>query len=105
MRFGDQALLHHWVLTDGNSRVTLHMLGVLRKGLAGSLTEHQQNLLGLPSRTPEETVTVIEALRAEMARVGRWLADRHEFAYPHELEDVVLRAWNEHKESFLSASP
>jgi hypothetical protein len=53
----------------------------------------------LPSRTPEETVTVIEAIRTEMARVGRWLADRHAFAYPYELEDVVQRVWNEHKES------
>ena len=26
----------------------------------GKLTEHQHNILGLPSRTPEETVTVID---------------------------------------------
>jgi hypothetical protein len=97
------ALLRAWYMQavgkDIDSRVTLHMLGALHKGLEGKLTEHQHNILGLPSRTPEETVTVIDAIRAEMAGVGRWLADRHEFAYPHELEDVVQRVWNEHKES------
>lgn len=97
------ALLRAWYMQavgkDIDSRVTLHMLGALHKGLDGKLTEHQHNILGLPSRTPEETVTVIDAIRAEMARVGRWLADRHEFAYPRELEDVVRRVWNEHKES------
>ena len=97
------ALLRAWYMQavgkDIDSRVTLHMLGALHKGLDDKLTEHQHNILGLPSRTPEETVTVIDAIRAEMACVGRWLADRHEFAYPHELEDVVRRVWNEHKES------
>jgi hypothetical protein len=97
------ALLRAWYMQavgkDIDSRVTLHMLGALHKGLDGKLTEHQHNILGLPSRTPEETVTVIDAIRTEMASVGRWLADRHAFAYPHELEDVVWRVWNEHKES------
>ena len=97
------ALLRAWYMQaagkDIDSRVTLHMLGILHKGLQGKLTEDQHAILGLPSRTPEETVTVIDAIRAEMARVGRWLADRHEFAYPHELEDVVRRSWSEHKQS------
>jgi hypothetical protein len=97
------ALLRAWYMQavgkDIDSRVTLHMLGALHKGLDGKLTEHQHNILGLPSRTPEETIAVIEALRMEMARVGRWLADRHSFAYPHELEEVVWRFWNEHKEA------
>jgi hypothetical protein len=97
------ALLRAWYMQavgkDIDSRVTLHMLGALHKGLEGKLTEHQHTILGLPSRTPEETVAVIEAIRAEMAGVGRRLADRHEFAYPHELEDVVTRIWNEHKGS------
>jgi hypothetical protein len=97
------ALLRAWYMhavgKDIDSRVTLHMLGALHKGLDGKLTEHQHNMLGLPSRTFEETVTVIDAIRAEMASVGRWLADRHEFAYSHELEDVVQRIWYEHKES------
>jgi len=55
----------------------------------GKLTAEQHTTFGLPSRTPEETVTVIEAIRAEMACVGRWLTARHAAAYPHELEVVV----------------
>ncbi len=97
------SLLRAWYMQavgkDIDSRVTLHMLGTMHKGLDGRLTEHQHNILGLPSRTPEETVTVINDIRAEMARVGRWLADRYGFAYPHELEEVVRRIWNKHKES------
>jgi hypothetical protein len=71
----------------------------MHKGLDGKLTAHQHNILGLPSRTPDETVTVIDAIRTEMAFAGRWLAERHGFAYPYELEEVVRRTWNEHKES------
>jgi hypothetical protein len=89
------ALLRAWYMQvagkDMDSRVTLHMLGTLHKGLDSKLTAHQHNILGLPSRTPHETVTVIDAIRAEMAGVGRWPAAKHEFAYPHELEDVVQR--------------
>lgn len=96
------ALLRAWYMQavgkDINSRITLHLLKELHKGLDGKLTEHQRTLLGLPSETPEEAVTVIDAIRAEMASVGRWLADKHGFAYPHELEDVVQRVWSEHKE-------
>jgi hypothetical protein len=99
------ALLRAWYMQatgkDLDSRPTLHMLGALHRGLDGKLTADQHTILGLPSRTPEETVTVIEAIRAEMASVGRWLADRYEFAYPYELEDVVWRSWNQHKEDII----
>lgn len=85
---------------DIDARMSLHMLGVLHKGLEGKLTEEQHNILGAPSRTPAETVGVIEAIRAEMSRVGRALADQHAFEYPLELEDVARRVWNERKEDF-----
>ena len=74
------------------------MLGAMHRDLDGQLTEHQHNILGLPSRTPDETVTAIDAIRAEMASAGRCLADRHGFAYPYELEEVVRRIWNENRE-------
>lgn len=97
------ALLRAWFMQatgmDIDSRVSLHMLGALHKGLEGTLTEQQHNILGLPSRTPDETVTVIEAIRAEMARVGRWLADKYDLAYPAELEAVVESSWQAHKAS------
>jgi hypothetical protein len=101
--FERMALLRAWYMQavgkDIDARVTIHMLGALHKGLDGKLTEQQHNILGLPSRTPDETVAVIDAIRTEMAWVGRWLADRHGFAYPDELEEVVQRMWSEHKES------
>ena len=78
------------------------MLGALHKGLEGKLTKHQHNILGLPSRTANETVTVIEAIRTQMARVGRSLAARYEFAYPQELEEVVRRMWRGHKKVITS---
>ena len=97
------ALLRAWYMQavgkDIDSRPTLHMVGILHKGLEGQLTAHQHAILGLPSRTPEETATAIEAIRAEMTRVGRTLAERHAFAYPHELEAVVGHVWDEHKAS------
>ena len=101
--FERMALLRAWYMQavgkDIDSRPTLHMVGALHKGLEGKLSADQHTILGLPSRTPEETITVIEAIRAEMAYAGRWLADRYAFAYPHELEDVVWRVWNEHREA------
>jgi len=99
------ALLRAWFMQavdkDIDARPTLHMIGALHKGLARHLSAQQHDLLGLPSRTPEETIAVIEAIRIEMARVGRWLADRHAFAYPHELEAVALRVWDEQKALLL----
>lgn len=100
------ALLRAWYMhavgKDIDSRPTLHMLGVLHQGLAGTLTAEQQAMLGLPSRTPQETIAVIEAVRAQMSSVGQQLAATHGFAYPHELEDAVQRAWNEHRDSLAS---
>lgn len=99
------ALLRAWYMQatgqDIDARVSLHMLGALHQGLAGRLTETQHNLLGLPSRTPAETATVIDGIRAEMASVGRWLAERYAFAYPHELEAVVNQVWREHKANLI----
>lgn len=97
------ALLRAWYMQaagkDIPARVTLHMLKELHQGLEGKITKDQRALLGLPSNTPDETVRVIDAIRAEMAAVGRWLATRYDFEYPYELEAVVQRVWNEHKES------
>ena len=94
-------LLRTWYMQmtgkDIDSRVTLYMLGAMHKGLEGRLSEQQQNLMGAPSRTPDETVAAVEAIRAEMALAGRWLADKYGFAYPDELEEVVQRTWQEHK--------
>lgn len=95
------ALLRAWYMLltgkDIDARPTLHMIGILHKGLVGRLSAEQYSILGLPSRTPEETITVIEAIRAEMTRVGQKLAEQYGFGYPNELESVVQRVWAQHK--------
>ena len=97
------ALLRAWFMQavgkDIDARPTLHMLGVLHQGLAGKVSEQQRAVLGSPSQTPLETATVIETVRAEMARVGRVLAERHGFEYPSALEGVVQQFWSEHKDA------
>ena len=86
-----------WVGRDIKTLDSPRMLGALHHGLDGRLTDREQNLLGAPSRTPGETAAVLEAIRSEMSRVGRCLANRYGFAYPYELEEVVTRTWNERK--------
>lgn len=82
---------------DISGRATLHMLGMLHKGLDGKLAKKQKDILGLPSQTPAQTIVAIEAIRAEMAHIGRQLADQYAFDYPHTLEDVALNALNKYK--------
>ena len=103
--FERMALLRAWYMhvigNDIDSRPTLHMVGILHQGLWGKLTAEQHAIMGMPTRTPEETVTVIEAIRAEMTRVGHDLAERYQFAYPQELEAVVRRVWASEKALLL----
>lgn len=84
-----------------SSHATLHMLAALHKGLEDKMTERQKDILGLPSRTPQETIIAVEAIRGEMARIGRHLSNHYAFSYPHELEDVVQSAWNKNREAIL----
>ena len=86
---------------DISGRVTLHMLGALHRGLGDKITQEQKDILGLPSSTPRETVVAIQAIRSEMARIGRELSKQYVFDYPYELEDVVQKTWNEHKEAIV----
>ncbi|MEM7738396.1 MAG: nucleotidyltransferase domain-containing protein [Deinococcota bacterium] len=98
------ALLRAWYMEitgkDIEARVSIHMLGALHKGLSGKLSREQKELLGLPSITVEDMVVAVESIRTEMARVGRHLSERHGFAYPHELERVVLKTWDDNKAIF-----
>lgn len=100
------ALLRAWYMEqlgqDIDARMTIHMLGHLHKGLRGKLSAEQQAILGMPSRTPSESAAVIEAIRTEMARVGRALAQQHAFDYPTELEAVVWRTWNEQRDQAIA---
>ena len=102
------ALLRAWYMQatgkDIDSRVTIHTLTEMHKGLDGRLSEHQLSIVGMPTRTPVETVAAIDAVRAEMSRIGRGLAAEHGFAYPVELEQVVMRIWNGEKASLSKRS-
>jgi hypothetical protein len=99
------ALLRAWYMEqigqDIDARMSIHMLGHLHKGLRGKLSAEQVAIVGMPSRTPAESAAVIEAIRAEMARIGQALAKQHAFDYPSELEAVVLRTWNEQRDQAL----
>ncbi|MEM7334094.1 MAG: hypothetical protein AAF490_18560 [Chloroflexota bacterium] len=99
------ALLRAWhmqaVGKDITARATLHMLDKLHRGLEGYLTDDRKALMGLPSRTPEETAVAIEAIREEMSQVGRCLAKKYEFEYPHEIEKIVRKVWSVQKEVII----
>jgi len=99
------ALLRAWYMEitgkDIPARMSIHMLGVLHKGLRDKLSTEQEVLLGLPSITVEETVIAIEAIRSEMSRVGKKLAQAYDFDYPDELESVVLKNWEANKEELI----
>ncbi len=84
--------------SDIEARATIHMLGILHKGLSNKLSEQQQALLGLPTTTVDETVVAIERIRSEVSRVGKLLSKNYNFEYPQELEDVVLKTWADNKE-------
>ena len=103
--FEKVALLRAWYMElvgkDIDAQVSIHMLGALHAGLDSRLTKQQQGLMGMPTRTPEETVFAIEAIRQEMSRVGQLLSKTFGFQYPQDLEDVVLITWNKHKQAFM----
>jgi hypothetical protein len=83
------------------AQFTLHVIGAMHKALADKLTERQLWALGAPTTQPTETVAAIEAIRTEMARIGRSLAEQYPFDYPFPLEEVVLRIWRDHKSDIL----
>ncbi|MFK7800177.1 MAG: nucleotidyltransferase domain-containing protein [Anaerolineae bacterium] len=99
------ALLRAWTMQvtgkDVGGRITIHVIGKIHEGIRDALSEDQRQVFGMPSRTPGETVLAIEAIREEMGRIGRSLAGKYQFDYPNELEDVVIRMWDENKRSLL----
>lgn len=100
-----ETLLRAWTMVLAGKqiagRLTIHALGVMKAELGGRLSAQQLALLGLPSTTPGETVAAIEAIREEMARVGRRLAAAHGFDYPNALEGAVREAWERERTELL----
>jgi predicted nucleotidyltransferase len=62
-------------------------------------------LCGLPTRNRGEICEAIERHREVAARVGRALAERFGFAYPADLEEMVLRAWEAFKAAEEAPAP
>ncbi len=75
----------------------IHGLTALVRAVEGLEGEQAQALVGAPIRTREEIYAAIEAQRAVVARLGRRLAERYGFAYPTDLEAMVLREWEAFK--------
>lgn len=84
---------------DISDHMTIHVLGALHQALDGYVTPRQLEILGMPTRTPQETIAAIDAMRAEMTRVGHILAERYAFEYPLALETVVNATWEARKEA------
>lgn len=96
------SLLRAWYMEvtgkDIVARMSIHMINKMYLGLDGELTTQQKQILGLPSTTAQEMIIAVEAIREEMARVGQVLSKRYKFQYPHDLEQVVLKAWDKNRE-------
>ena len=119
-------LLHTWylrlayMLATGQDcfdlrRATIHSLTPVARALKGGIGQEPparsespgreqqsgwrsaQQIIGPPVRTRDEIVAALEILHAEIARIGRELARRHDFQYPETLEAVVLGSWAEFK--------
>lgn len=84
----------------GIQRPTIHGLTVIVRHISSSLGNSAQELLGLPLRNRDELYYAIEANRNEVARVGKILSERLDFAYPLRLENTVREAWD----NFLALS-
>jgi predicted nucleotidyltransferase len=73
----------------------IHGLTALVRAVESAAGHDALAELGMPTRNRAEMCAAIERQRAIVARVGRTLARRYEFAYPSDLEEMVLRAWDQ----------
>ena len=74
--------------------MTIHSLAPVARALQASLAGREAlRVVGMPTRTRAEIVAAVDALHAQVGRVGRGLAERYEFLYPEALERVVQSGW------------
>lgn len=97
------ALIGLWhMLNKGqemNARPSIHSLSYIVESIQRLVGDKALKLTGKPLSTEEEIILCIEAIRDEVASIGRQLADKYNFIYPSELEQVTRRSWID----FLSA--
>lgn len=80
-------------LDYGGTGLTIHSLSPITRALRERIGEPALTLYGLPLRTRAEISAAIETDRAEVARVGRLLAERLHFDYPDALEQTARQGW------------
>jgi hypothetical protein len=102
-------LTQGWFLRLAYIQATGQDCGDLRRSTIHSLTPVSRaiqeapsgvevvRVVGAPTRTRAELVAALDALHAQMARLGRELARTYEFEYPEQLEAVVLGSWEAFK--------
>lgn len=75
-------------------QTTIHAMTLVVQTLQDSGNEAVLEVVSLPTRTRTEKLEAVDRLNNEVSRVGRLLADKYEFDYPNELENLVLESWN-----------
>ncbi|MCU0503684.1 MAG: nucleotidyltransferase domain-containing protein [Anaerolineae bacterium] len=102
-----QDLIRFWyILATGNDcgplhRLTIHTLTPVIRAVQAEYGADALALVGQPLRTEAEIIAEAADLREEIARIGRVLAEKFDFAYPSTAEATVRRTWQE----FLAAHP
>lgn len=94
-------LLRLWYIqaTDADcgdlGRSTIHSLTHVIRTVERHLGSRALEVLGAPVRNNEEIYRAIEGNRCEVAELGRWLAQKYEFAYPEALEATAQQGWQQ----------
>lgn len=83
------------------TRITIHGLKATAAVLNPNRSAKVGQLMGAAATNRAEMCQVQSELQAEMARVGRVLAERHGIDYPAALEEVVMKSWRDFVESEL----
>jgi hypothetical protein len=96
-----QDLIRFWhALATGNdcgplNRLTIHTLTPVVRTVQACFGADALTLVGRPLRNESEILDSAIAVRNEIARVGRLLADKLGFDYPAAAEATVRRTWQE----------
>lgn len=86
-------LLRLWALADTGEEPPARALTIfgLTDLIRSHVTRDRRRVFGMPTRSDEETIDAIEALRDEVASVGRFAFERYGVPYPFRLEAAVRR--------------
>lgn len=74
---------------------TIHTLTSIIRTLEQAVGGEARAVIGAPMRERAEIYRAIEGNRDVVSRIGRHLAQKYDFAYPTDLEAIVLQGWQE----------